>query len=104
MNFSLSKDAVQDVTTPCLLVGIFEDTALDGSAAKLDEASGGRFSELIRSGDVGPDRGELTLLHGLPGSKPNAYSSPVWDCLKNSVEADSMQPAWPRASCCATTP
>lgn len=69
MNFSLSKDAVQDVTTPCLLVGIFEDTALDGSAAKLDEASGGRFSELIRSGDVGPDRGELTLLHGLPGVK-----------------------------------
>jgi leucyl aminopeptidase len=67
MKFKMSSDAPQLIDTSCLVVGMFEDTPLQGIAAELDQASGGQLKALLDSGDIDDGRGETTLLHGLPG-------------------------------------
>lgn len=67
MHFELRDQSPVTIDTPCLVVGVLEDAPLAGSAALLDEASKGRLSALIQSGDIDPDRNETALLHGLPG-------------------------------------
>lgn len=67
MKITLNNTSPVEIETPCLVVGILEDAPLTGPALAIDEASGGRLSQLIASGDVDPDRNETTLLHGLPG-------------------------------------
>ncbi len=67
MKATLDNTSPIQIETPCLVVGILEDAPLQGPAAAIDEASGGRLSRLIDSGDVEPDRNATTLLHGLPG-------------------------------------
>lgn len=69
MKATLNNTAPADTETACLVVGILEDAPLQGPAAALDAASEGRLARLIESGDVDPDRNEVTLLHGLPGVK-----------------------------------
>jgi leucyl aminopeptidase len=69
MKITLNNTAPAVIETPCLVVGVLEDAPLTGPAAELDEASNGRLSALLASGDIDPDRNETTLLHGLDGVK-----------------------------------
>jgi leucyl aminopeptidase len=67
MKLSLRNESPVTIETPCLVVGVLEGAPLTGPAAALDEASGGRLSAMIESGDIDPDRNETTLIHGLAG-------------------------------------
>jgi leucyl aminopeptidase len=67
MKLRLCSDAPHEVDTPCLVIGVAEDAPLEGPAAILDQASGGHLQALLDSGDVDANRGQTTLLHGMPG-------------------------------------
>lgn len=67
MKLSLRTEAVHEIDTPCLVIGALRGDELTGAAAALDAASNGALSDLIASGDIDTDRGETTLIHGLPG-------------------------------------
>ncbi len=69
MKITLNNTPVLETETACLVIGLLEDAPLQGPAAEVDKASGGRLTQLIKSGDIDPDRNEVTLLHGLPGVK-----------------------------------
>jgi len=69
MELTLKNTPVTETETACLVAGLLEDAPLQGPAAELDAASGGRISRLIDSGDIDPDRNHTTLLHGLEGVK-----------------------------------
>ena len=67
MNFTLNSSLVTDLDTACLVIGVFEQSPLQGSAELIDQASNGALQQLINSGDVSTDWKSSTLLHGLDG-------------------------------------
>lgn len=67
MKFSLNTRAAECIESGCLILGILEDEALSGTAKRVDEASGGRLSHLIKSGDVKASAHASTMLHQLDG-------------------------------------
>ena len=67
MKFTLDTTLATDLETACLVIGIFANSPLQGSAELIDQASDGALQQLIKSGDVSTDWKETTLLHGLKG-------------------------------------
>ena len=67
MKFTLDTTLATDLETACLVIGVFEDAPLTGSAELIDRAGDGALQTLIKSGDVDTDWKETTLLHGLRG-------------------------------------
>jgi leucyl aminopeptidase len=65
MKFTLDTTRATDLETACLVIGAFENSPLQGSAALIDQASNGALQQLIDSGDVSTDWKDTTLLHGL---------------------------------------
>lgn len=67
MKFTLDASPAPELETECLVIGIFEESPLQGSAELVDQASNGALHQLIKSGDVDPNWKHPTLLHGLKG-------------------------------------
>jgi len=67
MKFTLDSTPAAEIETACLVIGVFEETALQGSAKLIDQASDGALQQLIDSGDVDPFWKHTTMLHGLEG-------------------------------------
>ena len=67
MKFSLNATPAPQLETACLVVGVLDNTPLQGSAALINEASDGALQRLIDSGDVEVDWKCPTMLHGLEG-------------------------------------
>jgi leucyl aminopeptidase len=67
MKFTLNTTPAAELETACLVVGIFEQTPLQGSAKLIDKASDGALQQLIESGDIDPFWKHTTMLHGLEG-------------------------------------
>ncbi len=53
--------------TPCLIIGIFEKRRLTEAAERIDTASNGRLSALLKKGDLNGEIGQTLLLYELPG-------------------------------------
>lgn len=67
MKFLLDNTAAAQVETDCLVIGVFEDSPLQASAAAVDQASSGALQKLVDSGDIDTAWKHPTLLHGLDG-------------------------------------
>jgi leucyl aminopeptidase len=67
MKLTLDTTAAQELDTDCLVIGIFEHAALQGSAELIDQASNGALQQLIKSGDIDTNWKHTTMLHGLDG-------------------------------------
>ena len=67
MKFTLNNKPITEVETDCLVIGIFEDSPLDGSAAVIDQACDGALQKLVDSGDIDSAWKHTALLHGLSG-------------------------------------
>ena len=67
MKFTLDASPVAGHETACLVIGVFEDTALQGSAELVNQASNGGLGKLIESGDVDASWKCPTMLYGLDG-------------------------------------
>jgi len=67
MKFSLSNEAPNKIDTPCLVIGVLEDSELHGAADSIDLASHGMIRKMIDSKDIDCNRGTVTLLHSITG-------------------------------------
>ena len=67
LQFSTRSDAPEGATTPCLIVGLYEERQLSAAAQRVDGASGGALARLAASGDATGKAGSTVVLFGLPG-------------------------------------
>ncbi len=67
LELALNSAAPATAAVDCVVVGAFADKTLAPAARALDEASGGRLSELVARGDIDGKTGHTALLHDLPG-------------------------------------
>ncbi|MGA8277924.1 MAG: leucyl aminopeptidase [Rhodanobacteraceae bacterium] len=67
LKFSVNHDSPEIVDSPCIVVGVYEDSELTGAAARLDEHSGGTIKRLLESGDAKGKAGKTMLLFNLDG-------------------------------------
>ncbi len=67
MEFKIKSGDLATLKTPCLILGVFEKRKLSAPAAAVDEASGGRLSELLKTGDLDGELGRTLMLYSLPG-------------------------------------
>lgn len=67
MKLTLDNSTINNIATPCLVLGVVESEPLAGSAAAVDQACGGVLSSMIASRDISAALGKTTLLHHLPG-------------------------------------
>ena len=67
MKFAINNTPADQLDTPCLVIGIHSDAALQGSAKLVDTASNGALQKLLDSGDIDSHWKSTTLLHGLDG-------------------------------------
>jgi len=66
MNYQIKSGHVQTLRTGCVVVGVFESKRLSESAQRLDEASGGAVSRILRRGDMEGKTGQTLMLYDLP--------------------------------------
>ena len=71
--------------TGCVVVGVYEGRKLSVSAQEVDEASGGRIAEILRSADL---EGKLGTLAGTNGDK---FYLRETECLASCGTAPCMQ-------------
>ena len=69
IEFNLETSSPEKARTGVLVVGAFADGILPTSSKKVDEASRGRLSTVIRRGDLDEKTGATLLLHDLPGTE-----------------------------------
>ncbi len=67
MDFKIKSGGLAKQRTPCLVIGLFDGRKLDGVAETVDQATGGRLSEILKRGDLGGEVGGTLLLYDLPG-------------------------------------
>jgi leucyl aminopeptidase len=67
MKLTLDSTPAAEIETACLVIGVFEETALQGAAKLIDQASNGALQQLIDSGDIDPFWKHTTMLHRLEG-------------------------------------
>jgi leucyl aminopeptidase len=69
LQFSLLETAADPATvsTPCVLVGVFESGVLTDAAARVDAAAGGAIKRQLESGDISGKGGSSTVLYAPAG-------------------------------------
>jgi len=67
IELTLETESPEKVHTGVLVVGAFADGPLPPHAKKIDEASKGKLSSVIKRGDLDEKAGASLLLHDLPG-------------------------------------
>ena len=67
MEFSLESQNPELVSTDCVVIGVYEGGELTSSAQKLDSASKGILSEMVKTGDIEGKTAQTLLLHKIDG-------------------------------------
>ena len=67
MEFSIKSGGPDNAKCDCVAVGVFDSRKLSAPAQKLDKASGGFLTGILRRGDMEGKSGSTLLLHGTPG-------------------------------------
>ena len=68
MEFSVKSGNPEKQRTACVVVGVFEPRRLSSAAEKLDAATDGYLSALLRRGDLEGKLGQTLLLHNVPNT------------------------------------
>lgn len=69
MKFSVSNENPSSVKTGCVIVGVFERRKLSDAAARIDKASRGLLSQLLKNGELDGKSGQSLLVHFPRGVK-----------------------------------
>jgi len=67
MDFNIKSGDPGKQRTACVVVGVFESRRLSTQAKAIDSVSKKYLSNLIRRGDMDGKRGQMLLLHNVPG-------------------------------------
>ena len=68
MDFSVKSGNPEKQRTACVVVGVFEPRRLSSAAEKIDKATKGYLSSLLRRGDLEGKLGQTLLLHNVPNT------------------------------------
>ncbi len=68
MEFSIKSGHPEKQRTACVVVGVYEPRRLSDNARRLDDASDGHLSAILRRGDLEGKLGQSLLLHNVPGT------------------------------------
>ena len=68
IEISLDSAPLEKTRTGVLVIGAFSDGSLPAASKKIDNASKGRLSAVLKRGDLDEKAGATVLLHDLPGS------------------------------------
>ncbi len=68
MELSIKSGHPEKQRTACVVAGVYEPRRLSAVAEKIDKASDGYLSNLLRRGDIEGKLGQVLLLHNIPGS------------------------------------
>jgi len=68
MDFNVKCGDPEKLRSACVVVGVSAPRRLSAAAERLDKASEGQLGELLKSGDIGTDCGNTTLIHSPRGS------------------------------------
>ena len=68
MEFTVKSGNAEKQRSACVVVGVFEKRRLSASARRLDAASDGMLTNLIRRGDLDGRLGQSLLMHNVPGT------------------------------------
>jgi leucyl aminopeptidase len=55
--------------TDCLVIGLFDETELSGTAKAVNTSCKGRLAKLLKEGDLRTRLADMQILHDLPGLK-----------------------------------
>ena len=67
MDFNVKCGDPEKLRSACVVVGVSAPRRLSAAAERLDKASQGQLGELLKSGDIGTDCGNTTLIHSPRG-------------------------------------
>ena len=67
MNFTIKTSALQNLTTSCLVLGVFQNKNLPDSTAQVDKALKRQLSKIIDAGDISGTAGQSLLIHNPAG-------------------------------------
>jgi leucyl aminopeptidase len=67
MNLTLANAAVHTIESPCIVIGVTDGEPLSGTAAAVDQSSGGAIQRMLESKDIATGLGKHTFLHKLDG-------------------------------------
>ncbi|ADJ27358.1 leucyl aminopeptidase [Nitrosococcus watsonii] len=96
MNFHATSGTPEKQRTAALVVGVYEDEKLSPSAQRIDKASEGYVSRLIKQGDFAGKKGQTLLLFNLPGVKAERVL--LMGCgQKDKVTAKDLRQSWSSA-------
>ena len=105
MEFTIKTASPAQLATATVVVGVSADGKLDGAAAALDKASGGRLGKLLKRGDLDDKAGATVLLHDVDGiaaerillvslGKRDAWGEKAWrDAVGAAAKALAASPA-----------
>ncbi|UCE89759.1 MAG: leucyl aminopeptidase [Pseudomonadota bacterium] len=71
MDIRIQSAAPEKQASACVVVGVFEPRRLSAAAARIDQASGGYLSALLRKGDMDGKPGQVMMLHDVAGIPAN---------------------------------
>ncbi len=67
MNFAPKSGPAHTQRSACVVVAVHEPRGLSTAASRIDQASGGLVTRLLRRGDASGKPGKVAMLHGVPG-------------------------------------
>ena len=67
MDFNVKCGDSDKLRSACAVVGVSAPRRLSAAAERLDKAASGQLTELLKSGDIGTDCGDTTLVHSPKG-------------------------------------
>lgn len=96
MNYTVASGTPEKQRTGALVVGIYEGGKLSPSAQRIDKASEGYLSKLIKQGDFSGKKGQTLLLFALPGVKAERIL--LMGCgQEDKLEAKHLRQSWSSA-------
>ena len=69
MNFSIKTAALQNISSSCLILGVYENKSMPVATEIADKACKKAISKLLEAGDISGKTGSSLLLQSLPGLK-----------------------------------
>lgn len=69
MKFTTKTTALHSTSSPCLVLGIFQNNSMPETTAAIDKISKGSISKVVKAGDISGKAGQTLLLQGITGVK-----------------------------------
>lgn len=66
MLYNLTQANATEITSDCVIIGIYENNQLTHSAQQVDEKTQGFITGLLNQGDISGKLGQVLILHNLP--------------------------------------